>query len=43
VILAQKLDHDKLRVSLSGVEYRHPVDIGDAWKQMNCSECHNGG
>jgi hypothetical protein len=43
VILAQKLDHDNLRVSLSGVEYRHPVDIGDAWKQMNCSECHNGG
>lgn len=43
VILAQKLDHDKLRVSLEGINYRHPVDIGDAWKEMNCSDCHGGG
>jgi hypothetical protein len=42
VILAQKLDHDNLRVSLNGVEYKHPVDIGDAWKQMDCSDCHSG-
>ncbi len=44
VILAQHLDtDDKLRVSLEGVPYRHPVDIGDAWKEMNCSDCHTGG
>ena len=42
VILAQKLDHDDLRVSLTGIEYRHPVDVGDAWKEMNCSDCHSG-
>ncbi len=42
VILAQKLDHENLRISLTGVEYKHPVDIGDAWKQMNCSDCHSG-
>jgi hypothetical protein len=40
-ILAQKFDKGGLRVSLEGVEYRHPVDIGEAWKQMNCSDCHN--
>jgi nitrate/TMAO reductase-like tetraheme cytochrome c subunit len=40
-ILAQQLEKDKLRLSLGGVEYKHPVDIGDAWKEMNCSDCHN--
>ena len=41
-ILAQQFQQDTLRVSLSGVEYRHPVDIGDAWKETNCSDCHAG-
>lgn len=40
-ILAQKFESGGLRLSLGGVEYRHPVDIGDAWKEMNCSDCHN--
>jgi len=40
-ILAQQTEKDKLRLSLGGVDYRHPVDIGDAWKEMNCSDCHN--
>ena len=40
-ILAQQTEKDNLRVSLQGVEYKHPVDIGDAWKEMNCSDCHN--
>ena len=26
----------------SGVQFQHPVDIGDAWKETNCSECHTG-
>lgn len=39
-ILAQRLERDKLRLDLGGIEYRHPVDIGDAWKDMNCSDCH---
>jgi NapC/NirT cytochrome c family, N-terminal region len=43
IILAQKLDNEKLRLSLGGIQYRHPVDIGDAWKEMNCSDCHGGG
>jgi hypothetical protein len=40
-ILAQQFDKGKQRISLTGVEYHHPVDIGNAWKEMNCSECHN--
>jgi hypothetical protein len=40
-ILAQQFQQDTLRLSLGGVEYRHPVDIGDAWKETNCNECHN--
>jgi len=40
-ILAQQFEKDTLRLSLGGVYYKHPVDIGDAWKEMNCSDCHN--
>ncbi|HMK38543.1 MAG TPA: NapC/NirT family cytochrome c, partial [Bacteroidota bacterium] len=40
-ILAQQFEQDSLRLSLGGIEYRHPVDIGDAWKESNCNECHN--
>ena len=29
--------------SADGLEFRHPVDISDMWKEMNCSECHTGG
>jgi nitrate/TMAO reductase-like tetraheme cytochrome c subunit len=39
-ILAQQFEQDTLRISLGGIDYRHPVDIGDAWKEMNCSDCH---
>jgi cytochrome c1 len=40
-ILSQQFEKKGLRMSLSGVEYQHPVDIGTAWKEMNCSDCHN--
>lgn len=40
-ILAQHFENDSLRISLGGIDYRHPIDIGDAWKEMNCSDCHN--
>lgn len=26
--------------NLEGLEFRHPVDIGEAWKETNCHECH---
>ncbi len=28
--------------SLKGVEFKHPVDIGEAWREMSCNECHTG-
>jgi hypothetical protein len=40
-ILSQQFEQDTLRLSLGGIEYRHPADIGDAWKETNCNECHN--
>jgi hypothetical protein len=27
---------------MKGLEFRHPVEIGDAWKNGTCYECHNG-
>jgi hypothetical protein len=26
--------------NLEGLEFRHPIDIGDAWKETSCHECH---
>lgn len=28
--------------SLAGLAFRHPADIDDAWKSVNCSDCHHG-
>jgi len=25
----------------SSLEFIHPIDIGEAWKDMNCMDCHN--
>ncbi|MBN8217133.1 MAG: NapC/NirT family cytochrome c [Spirochaetes bacterium] len=33
----------KTKKNLDGVPFEHPVDIGDAWKEMSCSDCHTGG
>ncbi len=41
VILAERIGSDSLHISLEGVAYQHPVDIGDAWKETNCSDCHS--
>ncbi len=41
-ILAQELTKGGMQVDIGGVHYRHPVDIGEAWKEMNCSDCHSG-
>ena len=29
--------------NIEGLEFRHPVDIGNDWKETNCSDCHSGG
>jgi len=39
-ILAQQFVADTVRISLGGISYRHPIDIGNAWMEMNCSDCH---
>jgi hypothetical protein len=26
----------------AGLEFEHPVDIADAWKEMGCFDCHRG-
>ena len=32
-----KMEYTNIRENL---EFRHPVDVGTAWKEANCSECH---
>ncbi len=39
-ILAQEFEEGEAQLSLTGVSFRHPGEIGDAWKEMNCTECH---
>ncbi|HEY6951898.1 MAG TPA: NapC/NirT family cytochrome c [Bacteroidota bacterium] len=26
----------------AGLAFQHPEDVGDAWKETNCSDCHTG-
>ena len=33
---------EEVAVSLNGLEFKHPVDIDEAWKEMDCHECHTG-
>jgi nitrate/TMAO reductase-like tetraheme cytochrome c subunit len=33
---------EKAASVLVGLDFRHPVDIGDAWKAGRCFECHSG-
>jgi hypothetical protein len=40
-IIAQGFPGEGKQFSSEGIEYTHPIDIGDAWKEMNCSDCHN--
>lgn len=41
IIFSQGTGEEKA-VSLEGLEFRHPVDIAEAWKEMNCNDCHTG-
>ena len=40
-ILSQEEQGKATRVSLTGVKYEHPVDVGSDWKESSCSDCHN--
>ncbi|MGB9664487.1 MAG: hypothetical protein ACPL25_06165 [Ignavibacteria bacterium] len=43
IILSQSFENEPVRLSLQGLEYKHPVDIGRDWMDVNCSECHGKG
>lgn len=45
LILSQGPESEKTETwnSKTGVEFKHPVDVGDAWKNGSCYECHTGG
>jgi nitrate/TMAO reductase-like tetraheme cytochrome c subunit len=40
LLLTQKVEAEKRRGILTLATNPHPVDIGDAYKEQNCSECH---
>jgi hypothetical protein len=42
-IIAQGPDSKSGTINIGGLEFVHPVDIGDMWKETNCTECHTGG
>jgi hypothetical protein len=33
---------DRVETAVDGLAFRHPVDIGDAWQVVTCSDCHGG-
>jgi hypothetical protein len=40
-ILGQgKKDHMQFTNIRESLEFQHPIDIGTAWKEANCAECH---
>jgi hypothetical protein len=41
-ILAQGSDKGPITYTEGGLQFRHPVDIDEAWKEMLCSDCHTG-
>jgi hypothetical protein len=43
VIMAQGGGAEEIAVSTEeGLEFEHPEDIGEAWREMGCYECHSG-
>ncbi len=41
-ILYQGTDPVPLTLTVAGLPFQHPEDIGDAWQETNCVECHSG-
>lgn len=40
-IIAQQFEGVSQQFALNGITYKHPVDIGNEWYEMNCSDCHS--
>jgi len=43
IILSQGSGPEPQLISPEGMEFRHPIDIGEMWRQVNCAVCHTGG
>lgn len=41
-ILYQGTNPVPTTLNAGGLPFRHPEEVGDAWKEMNCKECHSG-
>jgi nitrate/TMAO reductase-like tetraheme cytochrome c subunit len=41
-ILYQGTEPVPTTLAVGGLPFQHPEDVGDAWKEMNCKECHSG-
>jgi hypothetical protein len=42
LILAQGTGKEEKAFDIGGMEFIHPEDIGEAWREMMCAECHEG-
>jgi hypothetical protein len=40
LLIKSEPSKDARSAVLAFAEYPHPVDIGDSYKEMNCSHCH---
>ena len=38
--MEQRIEKENKLSVLNEDMYPHPVDIGDSYKEMNCSDCH---
>jgi hypothetical protein len=43
LLITHTLDRSKGQAVFTLAAYPHPVDIGDSYKEMNCSDCHGDG
>lgn len=40
IITSQQYENETATFSPTGLEFKHPIEIGKALNQMNCSDCH---
>lgn len=43
LLIKKQMEKENKLAVLTEETYPHPVDIGDSYKEMNCSECHGAG
>jgi hypothetical protein len=40
LLLKPRIEKEHKRAVLTEETYPHPVDVGDSYKETNCTECH---